>query len=87
MGVGDLSVGKKMKKLGRAFYGRVQAYDSAQATPAELDDLITRTVYEGVETADPAALVSYARATRTALAGQALDRILAGHVHWLEPIQ
>ena len=29
MGVGDLSVGKKMRKLGEAFYGRVKAYDEA----------------------------------------------------------
>ncbi len=29
MGVGDLSVGKKMRKLGEAFYGRVKNYDEA----------------------------------------------------------
>ena len=29
MGVGDLSVGKKMRKLGEAFYGRAKAYDKA----------------------------------------------------------
>jgi cytochrome b pre-mRNA-processing protein 3 len=87
MGVGDLSVGKKMKKLGRAFYGRVQAYDSAQATPAELDDLIARTIYEGVEGGDPAALVRYARAASADLTAQPLERLLAGEAQWPEPIQ
>src|SRR5471032_461073 len=29
MGVGDLSVGKKMRKLGGAFYGRAKAYQAA----------------------------------------------------------
>jgi len=29
MGVGDLTVGKRMKTLGQAFYGRVSAYDQA----------------------------------------------------------
>jgi cytochrome b pre-mRNA-processing protein 3 len=87
MGVGDLSVGKKMKKLGRAFYGRVQAYDSAQATPDELDDLVARTVYEGVDGADAAPLVRYARAASKGFASQPLDRLLAGEAHWPEPIQ
>src|ERR1700759_4710076 len=31
MGVGDLSMGKKMRKLGEAFYGRVKNYDEAFA--------------------------------------------------------
>ena len=31
MGVGDLSVGKKMRKLGEAFYGRVKSYEAAFA--------------------------------------------------------
>jgi cytochrome b pre-mRNA-processing protein 3 len=87
MGIGDLSVGKKMKKLGRAFYGRVQAYDSAQAMPGELDDLISRTVYEGREGCDPAPLVRYARAAREGLAVQPLERLLAGEANWPKPIQ
>ena len=29
MGIGDLSVGKKMRKLGEAFYGRVKSYEAA----------------------------------------------------------
>ncbi len=29
MGVGDLGVGKKVKKMAEAFYGRVHAYDQA----------------------------------------------------------
>ena len=28
MGVGDLSVGKKVKALATAFYGRIRAYDN-----------------------------------------------------------
>ncbi|MBV9511586.1 MAG: ubiquinol-cytochrome C reductase, partial [Caulobacteraceae bacterium] len=47
MGVGDLSVGKKMRKLGEAFYGRAKAYDAAlDALPdrAGLTAVIGRTV-------------------------------------------
>src|ERR1700712_1033064 len=60
MGIGDLSVGKKMKKLGRAFYGRVQSWDEAFGdSPAEAA-LIARTVYEETPGADPAPLAAYA---------------------------
>jgi cytochrome b pre-mRNA-processing protein 3 len=31
IGTGDLSVGKKIRKMGEAFYGRAKAYDEALA--------------------------------------------------------
>ena len=37
MGVGDLTVPKKMQKLGEAFYGRLDAYDLALAAAADGD--------------------------------------------------
>lgn len=86
LGVGDLSVGKKMKKLARAFYGRVRAHDTAPATPGEMEDLIRRTIYEGAPDVDPEPLVRYALATRQALAEQPLERLLIGKVDWLEPL-
>ena len=39
MGVGDLSVGKKMRKLGEAFYGRAKAYDAALAAAGMAGEL------------------------------------------------
>ena len=49
MGVGDLSVGKKMRKLGEAFYGRVKHYDDAFAALPDrgpLEAMIARTEAE-----------------------------------------
>ena len=86
MGVGDLSVGKKMKKLGRAFYGRVKSYDAAQAVPGDLDDLIRRTVYEGAPDVDPEALVRYALSVRATLAEQPMERLLTGEINWPVPL-
>jgi cytochrome b pre-mRNA-processing protein 3 len=37
MGVSDVSVGKKMKKLAQGFYGRAEAYTAALAAPDEGD--------------------------------------------------
>ena len=83
MGVGDLSVGKKMRKLGEAFYGRAKSYDSAlDALPdrVPLTAIIGRTA--GVEGADPAPLVDYAVRARAALAEQPLSSILEGDASW-----
>lgn len=88
MGVGDLSVGKKMRKLGEAFYGRVSSYEAALAElPATeaLDALLARTVYEGADAARLADLRAYILAQRAALAGQAVDRLVAGEVAWAAP--
>jgi cytochrome b pre-mRNA-processing protein 3 len=78
LGVGDLSVGKKMKKLGEAFYGRLRAYDDA-ADPQALEALFARTV--GAE-ADAAGLARYVTAARDHLAVQPLEDVLAGSVSW-----
>ncbi len=88
MGVGDLSVSKKMKKLGQAFYGRVKSYGEAfEALPdrAPLEALIGRTALEGSKAPDAPALADYVLATRAALAAQAGPSLLAGTVTW-EPL-
>jgi cytochrome b pre-mRNA-processing protein 3 len=85
MGVGDLSVGKKMRKLGEAFYGRGKSYDAALAALPDrhpLIDLLARTVYDGADPAQAPALASYLLGLRTALAAQDAARLLAGDVRW-----
>jgi cytochrome b pre-mRNA-processing protein 3 len=85
MGVGDLSVGKKMRKLGEAFYGRVKNYEAAfEALPdaGALEALLGRTVYAGVEAPPVERLAAYVQAQRVALAGQALESLIAGQAAW-----
>ena len=85
MGVGDLAVGRKMRKLGEAFYGRCKSYEAAfQALPdaAPLQALLTRTVYAEVDAAPAPRLTAYVLAQRAKLADQALDRLLGGEVDW-----
>lgn len=84
MGVGDLSVGKKMRKLGEAFYGRVKSYDEAFAAlpeTAPLRALIGRTVYMDVEH-EPDALAAYALAAMQALRDQPLQAVLDADLAW-----
>jgi cytochrome b pre-mRNA-processing protein 3 len=73
MGVGDLSVPKKMQKLAEAFYGRLETYDRALAAAGE-DDLavaLGRNVLgEATPSGSARRLAAYAR-----LAARRLDEI------------
>ena len=85
LGVGDLSVGKRMRKLGEAFYGRIQSYEAALAALPEtgqLEALLARTVYAGVETPQASALAAYVVGQRAALAGRPLESFCAGVAGW-----
>ena len=85
MGVGDVVVGKRMRKLGEAFYGRMRSYEQALAArpdPAELQDLIARTVFDGARAGRPKAMAAYASAAADTLAAMALDDLLVGRVQW-----
>ena len=85
IGVGDLSVGKKMRKLGEAFYGRIQSCEAAIAALPErapLEALLARTVYAGQTASEPQRLADYLLAQRSALAAEPLDGLLAGGLAW-----
>lgn len=85
MGVGDLSVGRKMRKLGEAFYGRVKSYEAALAAMPDttaLQALLARTVYAETEDADPDALCAYAASAHADLRGQETSSLAAGTVTW-----
>ena len=85
MGVGDLSVGKRMRKLGEAFYGRVNSYEAAFAAlpdTALLEALLARTLYAGVEAPATEAMAAYVLRQRQVLAAQPLETLLAGEAQW-----
>lgn len=88
MGVGDLAVGKRMRKLGEAFYGRARAYEAAfNALPdvQALQAALARTVFEGAPEAEPAALAGYLRRCRESLAEGDLPALVAGAAAWAAP--
>lgn len=55
MGVGDLSIDKRMKKIGAAVYGRAKAYDEAMASgdSAVLAETLRRNLYREREDVAP----------------------------------
>jgi len=88
MGVGDLSVGKKMRKLGEALYGRMKSYQAAfEALPDEtpLEDLIQRTVHAEADGTKAPAMAGYALAQRAHLAGQPAQALMRGEIDWVAP--
>jgi cytochrome b pre-mRNA-processing protein 3 len=87
LGVGDLSVGKKMRKLGEAFYGRAKSYDAALAQlpdGAELRALIGRTVLEGRTPEQVDALTAYVESAVERFAAKPLEAVIAGDLPWPE---
>ena len=94
-GVGDLGVGRKMKAMGQAFYGRSRAYETALAAPAtvELREALARNVFGSCREAGSAqpseavlkGLDSYLRSNVAALATQSTADFLAGRLHFEDP--
>jgi cytochrome b pre-mRNA-processing protein 3 len=85
MGVGDLAVGKRMRKLGEAFYGRAQACEAAfKALPdrAPLEAALARTVFESAAEATPKSLADYLLRCREALAAGDLRALIGGEPRW-----
>ena len=85
MGVGDLTVGKKMRRLGEAFYGRVKNYHAAlEKLPAteDLKALVLRTVYADVEAPPVDELIRYILKQRDALTAQPNETLVSGVVTW-----
>ncbi|MDB5456923.1 MAG: hypothetical protein JWP92_2508 [Caulobacter sp.] len=85
IGVADTAVGKKMKKLAGAFYGRLKGFDEAIASlpdRAGLDAFLARTALEERAEGDSAGLTAYVIAAREALAAQPLDSLLNGDLRW-----
>ena len=78
LGVGDLSVAKKMRKLGEALYGRMKAYE----TPLEAGNsdglalALAKNVHGSEDAVPGTALAAYALRARDSLSAQSLDDLL-----------
>lgn len=87
LGVGDLSVGKKMRKLGEAFYGRAKSYDAALAQLPDTEPLralIARTVLEGADPGGAEPIAAYVARGAERFAAQPLREIIEAQLNWPE---
>jgi len=85
LAVGDLAVGRTMRRLGEAFYGRRVALGAALAAlpdAAPLEALVGRTVFSGAADRDPAPIAAYVAGARDRLAAAPLDEVIEGAWSW-----
>ncbi len=87
LGVGDLSVGRKVKSMWEAFHGRSAAYQTALAEgPQALSAALARNVWRGAEpSAATDRLAHIVIAQDRHLAGLPADQLLAGRASFLSP--
>ncbi|MCE3290452.1 MAG: ubiquinol-cytochrome reductase [Caulobacter sp.] len=86
LGVGDVAVPKRIKKLGEAVYGRARSADQAIAALPDtrtLQALLARTLFDG-DDGKAAGMTDYIVRARETLAAQPAEALLAGEVQWLE---
>jgi cytochrome b pre-mRNA-processing protein 3 len=90
IGVGDMSVGKKVKIMWEAFHGRSAAYQAALAETdmAALTAALARNVWRGKAPPEgPATLARIVRAQDSCLDAQTLDELAAGKARFLTPAE
>lgn len=77
MGVGDMSVGKQVKKMSVAWFGRAEAYRKALQLEDNnaLEDALSRNVYRDDSGGDVTRLALYARACCEGLSQQSIHDI------------
>ncbi len=88
MGVGDLTVPRRMKAYAEAFYGRSEVYGKSFAADdrAALSAALARNVFGREASGDESSqLADYVFAAASLLAAQATDAIMRGHLRFPDP--
>jgi cytochrome b pre-mRNA-processing protein 3 len=84
LGTGDLSVGREVKQMAQAFYGRIHAYEAGldEESDADLRAALRRNLYGTTAPSDArlAAMAAYLRDQAAQLAQQDTAALLAGTV-------
>ncbi len=88
MGVSDTGVSHRIKAMGKAYHGRLQAYAAGVAEPSLLPRALARNLYGTVEDGNIALLVraaDYVQATTTLLGNTEARMITSGAFAWPAP--
>lgn len=89
LGVGDLGVGPRVKRMARHFYGRIEAYGAGldAGESATLEAALGRNLYAGVPVPPDRLkrIAGYMRQAEAGLAAQPFARLAAGEVAFAPP--
>lgn len=81
MGSTDTGVGKRIKNMAQAFYGRLSAYENGMLASSQLREAIRNNLYRASDTVSDSQLIAiedYMKRNRDQLAAQRIETILAG---------
>lgn len=87
MGAGDMGVGKRVKSMVKAFYGRIAAYEAGMLGGIDgLKEALARNAYGTHSPTDPevGGLARYMETQTAYLAGLPTERISAGEISFAE---
>ena len=88
MGAGDVGIGRRIKEMAKAFYGRIAAYDEGlNRDDDSLDIALQRNVYRqsSVKNEQVSALGSYIRREAVNLSDQPTEALLSGRLSFADP--
>lgn len=81
MGVGDVSVGKKVRIMAEAFYGRLTAYSAAlMEDEIALAASLKRNVYAGEKNTHAVSMANWVVAAHEALSAQPVENIMLANL-------
>ena len=89
MGVGDMSVGKHVKKAAKAFYGRAEIIEEGlDGSKDALETSLMETLYRSVDVTkgDEKKMSLYVIETNNYLSQQSLKHILSGQIYFLADV-
>lgn len=80
MGASDTGIGKRIKKMAQAFYGRIDSYEKTIADEAAFKESLTRNLYRGATVGDEqiSALAVYVEKTMEQMKTQDIVAIISG---------
>lgn len=82
IGTGDLTVGKKIRKMGEAFYGRAKAYEDALASETEVDLQHSLVRNLGLADTEMERFGKYVRLVESTLKRHTDEQLMSGEVNW-----
>ena len=85
MGVGDMGIGKHIKRMAKAFFGRAEAYEAGlDGDPLALSAALKENLYRNASPREDqvAIMGEYVRRAAGHVANESLDDILAGRVNF-----
>jgi cytochrome b pre-mRNA-processing protein 3 len=91
MGVGDLSVGKRVRKMAEVFYGRAEAYRAALNKPLSerqlaLEDAVSRNIFAGHDNGSAKQIGLYILTASDHLERISIDNIMSGDFSFPDPL-